>query len=428
LGEPLELYRQQGEDMEESGAGEGNAASELIVWAHGGDRPQRRGVAMKAMMRGAACLLGLIVALPARAAERTLTTEERDYFARVLAPFIDATRSQVEKQQPAAQCRLEVGKRSASASSIGERGNVSQWGVVPGGRDWSFSITCGKMVVLGSISPAPWGASLKPHWKVLEEDATHRIVHMPMPPALSKLPDLVELALSAGEPIVPAVPAATAAKVSTAQLIAAGGEFDLQRFDRTPLLAALAKGRAEPLPAAPQTEPGVARQEPKAKTEADVWNALLKLRRKADPYTVHGCDGDDFAHGASIDERVRESVSTLKGQLDEAMIADFISGLKRKPKLDKSAFALGARVIVYGSTAELVPDPKTDYWKQYWKSYPNGSGNLHLSHVGVSADASMAMVYLGASSDWLAGAGNIYVFQRTGSGWQVKYTLPLWVS
>jgi len=71
---------------------------------------------------------------------------------------------------------------------------------------------------------------------------------------------------------------------------------------------------------------------------------------------------------------------------------------------------------------------QTRGWIGFRAAFPNGGGITSVSRVGLSRDGRGAVVYAGQQSDWLDGAGFIYVLRADAGSWTIYKRLMLWVS
>lgn len=67
-------------------------------------------------------------------------------------------------------------------------------------------------------------------------------------------------------------------------------------------------------------------------------------------------------------------------------------------------------------------------WNGFRRAYPLGGGIITLSHVAFSRDRQWAILQAGQQSDWLAGAGFIYVLHKEDGRWRVVYQHMTWIS
>jgi hypothetical protein len=67
-------------------------------------------------------------------------------------------------------------------------------------------------------------------------------------------------------------------------------------------------------------------------------------------------------------------------------------------------------------------------WEEFYQRYPGAQGIMGLGRVGFSPDYTWALAYMGNQSDWLAGAGILYLLENTGHGWVVSDSMLLWIS
>jgi hypothetical protein len=86
-------------------------------------------------------------------------------------------------------------------------------------------------------------------------------------------------------------------------------------------------------------------------------------------------------------------------------------------KEERSIFAEGA-------------DARRNGWKRFYERFPGSPGIITVSRVGFNRDRTMAMVYVGWQSDYLAGHGQLYVLKKQDGKWiDAKISIgPSWES
>jgi hypothetical protein len=67
-------------------------------------------------------------------------------------------------------------------------------------------------------------------------------------------------------------------------------------------------------------------------------------------------------------------------------------------------------------------------WELFRERYPNSSGIVTFSRVGLSQDQTQAVVAVSWAADYLAAAGQIWFLRKTEHGWEVTYQMELWIS
>jgi hypothetical protein len=66
------------------------------------------------------------------------------------------------------------------------------------------------------------------------------------------------------------------------------------------------------------------------------------------------------------------------------------------------------------------------HWKPFQRRFPGFNSILSLSHAYVSANT--AAVYVEVYCGGLCGTGDVYLFERTQTGWQFLRIIELWIS
>lgn len=138
---------------------------------------------------------------------------------------------------------------------------------------------------------------------------------------------------------------------------------------------------------------------------------------------------DDGDLGTYRDELIREARS-LEERLVEA-VRDLCDRNGGKNSIDRLG-TIGLDHVVIGDE-ELTAMFQTDGWDgwdEFRRRYPGSPAMVTLSRPGFSADGSLALIYLGWSSDWECGEGRLYVLERRGEDWVTTETSigPSWIS
>jgi hypothetical protein len=87
--------------------------------------------------------------------------------------------------------------------------------------------------------------------------------------------------------------------------------------------------------------------------------------------------------------------------------------------------------LVADSTLRRFFAPARDHgtgWTGFRDAFPNSTGIVSISRIGLSPDGRWAIMYAGEQSDWLAGGGYVYVLRRRGRTWRIIASRMLWVS
>ena len=167
-------------------------------------------------------------------------------------------------------------------------------------------------------------------------------------------------------------------------------------------------------------------------TELAVWRLVLDSSYGAGA-------GDEVV----VEERLRALTSSSL-RFSERWARDSVPDLPpnvfdnfRRAMADTSAITAFAvhrgtmRMISSDSMRYYFPgDPRGEVpgWSAFRLAHPHARGIATLSRVGLSDDGMWALVYSGRQSDWLAGAGFLYVARRGQNGWAIVRRRLLWVS
>jgi hypothetical protein len=82
----------------------------------------------------------------------------------------------------------------------------------------------------------------------------------------------------------------------------------------------------------------------------------------------------------------------------------------------------------------ITPQEKTEMFKRLdppWdikKAYPDAGGIVSLSHVVFTEDRKTALVYVDYWCGSLCGEGSLYLYEKSGEGWNRVSDASLWVS
>lgn len=67
-------------------------------------------------------------------------------------------------------------------------------------------------------------------------------------------------------------------------------------------------------------------------------------------------------------------------------------------------------------------------WDNFRQKFPRSHGALDISCVGFSPDGTQGIISVGQSSDWMAGHGTYYLYEKTESGWKETNAALAWIS
>ena len=69
-----------------------------------------------------------------------------------------------------------------------------------------------------------------------------------------------------------------------------------------------------------------------------------------------------------------------------------------------------------------------DGWEMFYSHYPDSPGITSVSRVGFNSAMDQALVYIGTSSHWLAGAGYYVMMKKVDGVWMIDQQVMTWIS
>jgi hypothetical protein len=90
-------------------------------------------------------------------------------------------------------------------------------------------------------------------------------------------------------------------------------------------------------------------------------------------------------------------------------------------------FRLNYSVVIGSSPAKALRKKKWD-WDAFYRRWPGSFGIISLSEIAFTADKRRAVFYVAARQGGLAGGGNIVFMKDTPHGWEIEFSVTLWVS
>ncbi|NLV46044.1 MAG: hypothetical protein GXY07_16265 [Candidatus Hydrogenedentes bacterium] len=102
--------------------------------------------------------------------------------------------------------------------------------------------------------------------------------------------------------------------------------------------------------------------------------------------------------------------------------AEAARDLLRKNKGSNTLDSIGTiplrhSVLTEQEVKTLFQTEGKDGWKAFYMIYAESPGIITLSRPGFSKDGTVAMIYLGNQSNWLAGRGGIRVYEKRNGKW-----------
>ncbi len=172
-----------------------------------------------------------------------------------------------------------------------------------------------------------------------------------------------------------------------------------------------------------------ATQQAKAENEEYAVYSALITERYISPglqiIVIHDHTGLDYEF-IDLDARLKYVQENIP-QLTPEIVADF--KLKNVQPLPlKSQFSLNVSYLLMSDKEwrEIFTDQ--DAWKYFYQLYPHSQGVMTLSRVGFNSDLDMALVYVGNSSGFLAGAGYYVLMVKENGLWEDVAEIMVWIS
>lgn len=179
-----------------------------------------------------------------------------------------------------------------------------------------------------------------------------------------------------------------------------------------------------------------------SEAEQDVVAAALEQTRRTSTHTngVFVIEKIASLRGVSWSDKPQKTARLLREQAKrrDATFRNAIEDLLTKNAQDtefdlpKKRFP---RVILMSTTElkdifERKPEKIPVGWNLFYKMHPTASGIVNISRPGISRDGSVAIIYLGQQSHYLAGAGQLWVFKKQDGKWVLQHDSigPKWVS
>ena len=147
---------------------------------------------------------------------------------------------------------------------------------------------------------------------------------------------------------------------------------------------------------------------------------------------VTACNGDVTAthtFSKSLREEAKDRDKAFREALD-----DFLKKNETPVQIVFPTNAPKSVELVSDATVKEIysakQDAKPNGWDVFHSRFPDSGCLITISRVGIDSKGTVALIYLGQSSGYLAGRGGIRVLRREGGKWLLKYESigPEWVS
>lgn len=134
--------------------------------------------------------------------------------------------------------------------------------------------------------------------------------------------------------------------------------------------------------------------------------------------------------GIVFNDDIRDvKTSLIRSNAGRKKIEEAIRDLFRKNSGDCKISAIGIpslkHVLISAAESNSFFGPEKpkekDGWAMFYEKYPDSPGIIKLSRVGFSRDGSVAIVYMGNQSQWLAGSGGLVAFEKKDGQWRILH-------
>lgn len=138
--------------------------------------------------------------------------------------------------------------------------------------------------------------------------------------------------------------------------------------------------------------------------------------------------GDVYHEWVDWGDYAAEWVSDSLPDVPRDLIRDFRRVAAGRSRIEPFELGRGKLHLLADSTLARFFGKGKPGWDGFYRAFPRGSGIVSLSRVGLSRDGHWAVLYVGQQSNWLVGAGDLYVLHNDGGIWRIRYRRMLWLS
>ncbi len=145
------------------------------------------------------------------------------------------------------------------------------------------------------------------------------------------------------------------------------------------------------------------------------------------PWFMRGNDYDKFVN--ILRDQAKDRDAAFRDALEDFIRKNRVETKLLFPKpLPKNTQLVTREAIQKIFT--VGPDKKPSGWDIFYKHFPHAGGVITLSRPGIDSKHSIAILYLGQQSHYLAGAGQFYILKHDGKRWVFSDEVfgPSWVS
>jgi dsDNA-binding SOS-regulon protein len=126
----------------------------------------------------------------------------------------------------------------------------------------------------------------------------------------------------------------------------------------------------------------------------------------------------------AFSERLRRGANDRDEAFKEAL-DDFLKKNKTAVKIVFSTNAPKSIELVSEATVKEIfsakSNAKPNGWDVFYRRFPDAGGLIEISRVGIDSKGTVAIIYLGKQSDYVAGSGSIRVMRREAGQWVLKH-------
>jgi hypothetical protein len=138
--------------------------------------------------------------------------------------------------------------------------------------------------------------------------------------------------------------------------------------------------------------------------------------------TSPGIDGVEGLPAALV------SLQTRLSDLEAETLASFQSRNEESTAITEDMDLGIPYVLLTRADFDAIFAPNTSGWDVFYTRYPNSPGMTTVSAVGFNTDLTQALVYIGTTSHWLAGAGYYLLLEKEDLTWRISEQVLAWIS
>lgn len=173
-----------------------------------------------------------------------------------------------------------------------------------------------------------------------------------------------------------------------------------------------------------QTTSTTVTQAPNREADDKAIYALLfaaHLPQGGKPFIVQ----KETVHGQRLQALMKSPTMTLPQQ--NRIVQQALQDARRRGKQAASLPSLVAQGSWrFASERDMGGKPKTDFWKQFYRKFPDARGMAAFALPGYAADGNMALAFMEWHSNAQGGEGLYLLLTREGGKWKIKRFVGGW--